>query len=270
MSANPLLDPRPHPGRQDAWLWRLLATAIAFTLFGLGGLLLRLAVFPCLRLFTGDASQQRRRARVTIAWTFRYFIRFMVRLGILTVDFQGAERLGRPGQMIIANHPSLLDVVFLIGHVANANCIVKHDLVNNVFTRGPVTAAGYISNNESFDMLNQAAQVLRDGQTLIVFPEGSRTPRDSLPRFHRGACAIAMRGAAVITPAVIRMSPRSLMKGEPWYRIPPRRMHYSIHVGADVDPSQWRSQTPLPIAGRRLNERLHTYFHNELAKHDKH
>lgn len=270
MNTSPLQDPLPGttPPRQDAWLWRLFATGLAFTLFGLGGLALRLIVFPLLRLRGGSADERQQRARVAIAWTFRYFVRFMVFVGILTIDFRGAERLGRPGQMIIANHPSLLDVVFLVGHVAKTNCVVKHALVSNVFTRGPILAAGYISNNESLDMLDQAAQVLRDGQALIVFPEGGRTPRDSMPRFHRGACAIALRGASVITPVVIRMNPRSLTKGEPWYRIPHRRMHYTIHVGPDIDPFQWRSQAPLPIAGRRLNEHLHAYFDTELTHHD--
>ncbi|THF62506.1 lysophospholipid acyltransferase family protein [Pseudothauera rhizosphaerae] len=252
--------------RQDAWLWRLCATGMAFSLFGLGGLVLRFIVFPPMRLLGGDAALRRCRSRAAITWSFRCFIRFMVRVGILTVDFRGAERLGRPGQMIIANHPSLLDVVFLIGHVAGASCIVRHGLVENVFTRGPITAAGYISNNESTDMLDQAAAALREGDTLIVFPEGTRTPRDSLPRFHRGACAIAMRGARIITPVVIRMSPRSLTKGEPWYRIPRRRMQYSIQVGEDIDPADWTSRHPLPIAGRRMNDHLHAYFERELAR----
>lgn len=269
MSAPSLHTSAEASARQDAWWWRLFATGMAFVLFGLGGLVLRLVVFPVLRLRRGDQQIQQVRARKTIGCTFRHFIRFMVRTGILVVDFRGAERLGRPGQMIIANHPSLLDVVFLIGHVANTNCIVKHQLVCNTFTRGPIAAAGYISNSESFDMLHQAAQVLLDGESLIVFPEGSRTPRDKLPRFHRGACAIALRGASVITPVVIRMTPRSLTKGEPWYKIPHRRLRYSIHVGADIDPSDWKSQAPLPIAGRRLNDHLHSYFDFELSKHGK-
>lgn len=252
--------------RQDAWLWRLFATGMAFSLFGLGGLVLRLAVFPLMRLMGGDPQTRQVRARAAITWTFRCFIRFMVRVGILTVDFRGADKLGRPGQMIIANHPSLLDVVFLIGHVQGANCVVKDSLVTNPFTRGPITEAGYISNGASMDMLDEAAEVLRSGQTLIVFPEGTRTPRDAQPRFHRGACAIAMRGAQVVTPVVIRMTPRSLTKGEPWYRIPKRRMRYSIRVGPDIDPADWTSQHPLPIAGRKMNDHLHAYFDTELSK----
>ncbi|MGE8613649.1 MAG: lysophospholipid acyltransferase family protein [Achromobacter veterisilvae] len=252
--------------RQDFWLWRLVATGMAFTLFGLGGVLLRAFVFPSQRLLPGGKLDRQRRARGTLNRTFRLFIRFMIRTGILTVEFKGAERLGQPGQMILANHPSLLDVVFLVGHVKNANCIVKHSLATNPFTRGPIANAGYITNDESFDMFDRAADVLRNGETLIVFPEGTRTPRDTLPRFHRGACAIALRGARAVTPVVISMNPRSLTKGEPWYRIPACRMRYVIHVGEDIDPSAWRDAHPLPIAGRRMNDHLHAYFEAELAR----
>ena len=96
---------------RDAYYWRLLATAASFALFGLGGLCLRLLVFPLLGCLPGDALQHRQRARQTVSRLFWFFVRFMARTGVLTYDIQGAERLGRPGQMIIANHPSLIDGV---------------------------------------------------------------------------------------------------------------------------------------------------------------
>jgi len=180
--------------------------------------------------------------------------------GLLTLDFRGAEQLGKPGQMIIANHPSLLDVMLLIAHVKNANCIVKHGLNKNIFTWGPVTACGYIFNDQSMEMLERSAEVLREGQTLIVFPEGTRTPQGATPHFHRGACTIALRGATYITPVVIRMQPRSLTKGEPWYRIPPRRISYAIQVGKDIRLSDWKGNQPAPIASRKLHTHLHCYY----------
>jgi len=73
--------------------------------------------------------------------------------------------------MIVANHPSLIDVVFLIGLMRQTNCVVKQSLFQNPFTRGPVRDAGYISNDGSADMLDAAADALREGQTLIIFPE---------------------------------------------------------------------------------------------------
>lgn len=254
------------PPRRDAWLLRLIATALAFAVFGIGGLSLRLAVFPAQRLLITDPSRRRDRSRGVISWTFYRFVRLLVRTGVLTYEFRGVERLGRPHQMIVANHPSLLDVVFLIAHVRNANCVVKHTLVDNPFTSGPVRNAGYISNDESMEMLERAAQVLRDGETLIVFPEGTRTPADGAIQFHRGACAIALRGARVVTPVVISMNTRSLTKGEPWYRIPPCRMHYVFQVGPDIDPREWTERHPAPIAGRRMNDHLHHYYRTELGR----
>ncbi len=253
------------PRKQDAWHWRLVATGMAFTLFGLGGLFLRGVVFPLQQAWPTDVSTRKRRARRTIHRSFRWFVRFMVYTGILRIEVINGERLGGPGQMIIANHPSLLDVVFLIAQLDNANCIVRHGLATNGFTRGAVHNAGYVTNDESFDMFDRAAQSLRDGETLIVFPEGTRTPPGNLPRFHRGACAIALRGARSIVPVVIHMSPRSLGKGDPWYRIPYRRMHYRIVVGDALDPAQWASRHSPPIAGRRMNDYLHHYFQQELT-----
>lgn len=116
---------------RDAYYWRLMATAASFTLFGLGSLCLRLVIFPLLSCLPGTPEAHQRRARATISRLFWLFIRFMARCGVLTYDVQGAEKLGRPGQMIIANHPSLIDVVFLIGLVRNANCVVKQSLWQN-------------------------------------------------------------------------------------------------------------------------------------------
>jgi len=261
METNDLAVPR-----QDLWPVRLVATAFAFVVFGLGGLLLRLTTFPLLRVACSDRARRRQKARGIIFRAFRLFIRLLVRTGILTYEIRGAERLGRPHQMIVANHPSLLDVVFLLGEVNGANCIVKHGLATNPFTCGPIRNAGYITNDESLEMFEAAAQGLRDGETLIVFPEGTRTPAGQMPVFHRGACAIALRGAQVITPVVISMNTRSLTKGEPWYRIPRCRMHYIFHVGPDIDPKQWSDHDPFPIAGRKMNRYLHAYFEAELGQ----
>ncbi|RDS84872.1 1-acyl-sn-glycerol-3-phosphate acyltransferase [Dyella monticola] len=245
-------------------LWRLFATGASFVLFGVGGLALRLIVLPLLGLLPGDTLVRQRRARAAISKAFYLHVQFMYRSGVLDYEFQGIDRLGRPGQMIIANHPSLIDVVFLIAHIRDANCIVKQGLWRNPCTRGPVQRARYISNNGSPDMLEQAASVLRAGETLIVFPEGTRTTPNQAPVFHRGASAIALRGARVITPVFITVEPTTLTKAEPWYRIPARRVRVTLRVGHDIAPETFNAAAPLPIASRRLNAHLHTLFLREL------
>ncbi|WP_284398428.1 lysophospholipid acyltransferase family protein [Dyella lipolytica] len=265
---NASMDLAANPVRRSGvgnYLWRLLATGMSFALFGLGGLVLRLIVLPLLGLLPGDALVRRRRARAAISKAFYLHVQFMYRSGVLIYDFEGAERLGRPGQMIIANHPSLIDVVFLIAHIRDANCIVKQSLWRNPFTRGPVRRAEYVSNNGSPDMLEQAADALREGQTLIVFPEGTRTKPGMPPVFHRGAAAIALRGARVITPVFIAVKPTTLTKAEPWYRIPARRVRVTLRVGQDIAPESFTADAPQPIASRRLNEHLHRLFLKELS-----
>ena len=255
--------------RSDIYYWRLIATAASFTLFGLGGLSLRLVVFPLLSCLPGDAVRHRQRARYTVSRLFWLFIRFMTRTGVLSYELHGAERLGRPGQMIIANHPSLIDVVFLIGLMRDTNCVVKQSLWQNPFTRSPVRATQYISNDGSVDMLDNAAGALKEGQTLIIFPEGTRTRPGHAPAFHRGAAAIALRGAKIITPVVIKVSPTTLTKAEPWYRIPKCRVHFSLRVGADIEPQAFAAVGPAPQASRKLNDYLHHYFIKELAEDER-
>jgi 1-acyl-sn-glycerol-3-phosphate acyltransferase len=192
-------------------------------------------------------------------------LQFMQRTGLLEVRFDGVERLGRPGQLIVANHPSLIDVVFLFAHLRDTNCIVKQSFWRNPCSSGPVRAAQYIPNNGEADMLEIAADVLREGQTLIVFPEGTRTVPGQPPVFHRGAAAIALRGATTITPVFISVEPTTLTKAEPWYRIPPCRVQVRLRVGDDILPSTFNDSAPLPIASRRLNDHLHRLFLKELA-----
>lgn len=249
--------------------WRLIATALSFALFGIGGVLLRVLVFPVLSLLPGSPEQRRRRARAVVSRTFRLFVQFMFRSGVLTYEVEGAERLGRPGQMIIANHPSLIDVVVLIAFIRDANCVVKQSLWTNPCMRGPIRAAHYISNSGSMDMLDEAASALSGGQTLIVFPEGTRTTPGQPPLFHRGAAAIAIRGARIVTPVVISVTPTTLTKAEPWYSIPARRFHFQLRVGQDIDPQQFLAHAPAPIASRKLNDYLHQHYIKELARDER-
>jgi 1-acyl-sn-glycerol-3-phosphate acyltransferase len=226
-------------------------------------------IFPLLAFLPDNPQRRQHRARATISRLFWMFIRFMARAGVLTYEVQGAERLGRAGQMIIANHPSLIDVVFLIGLVRDANCVVKQSLWHNPFTRGPVRSSGYISNDGSIEMLDTAAHALQSGQTLIIFPEGTRTQPGKPPVFHRGGAAIALRGAKVITPVTIHVSPTTLTKAEPWYRIPRRRVHFCLRVGADIDPNAFAVLGPAPVASRKLNDYLHHYYIKELGTDER-
>ena len=245
------------------YYWRLCATAFCFAVFGGCGLVFGLLVFPLMRWLPGNAATHRRCVRTTVLKVMHWFANLMRGVGVLTYEFEGAERLGRPGQMVMANHPTLIDVVFLLGFTPQTTCIVKQALYKNVFTRWPVTAAGFVRNTPTFAMIERAAQALREGQSVIIFPEGTRTTPGQALQFQRGAASIAVRAANVITPVFIRCEPTTLTKNMPWYRIPPRRVRITFRVGEDIDPRQFR-HAPAPLASRALNEHLKKVFEAEL------
>ena len=253
---------------QDFYHWRLIGTGLSFALFGLGGLLFGLLVVPILHLFPADAATRRTRARRLIGASMRLFIDFMRTVGVLTYEFHGAERLGRPRQLIVANHPSLIDVVFLLAFARDAGCVVKHGLWRNPLTRGAVRSAGYCSNVSTDTMIAAAVGVLGEGQSLIMFPEGTRT-RPGVPMaLHRGAANVAVKAAQVVTPVYIRVAPTTLTKAEPWYRIPRRRPRFSMRVGEDLAMDEFRGTGPVPVASRIFHERLRETFEKEFARHD--
>lgn len=250
--------------RRDAWAWRLIATGASFVLFGLGGLLLALPL-SALTLWPDAGGRRRRHARAVVGGAFRLHAWFMRTTGVLDLHLDGIERLGKPGQLIVANHPSLIDVVFLLGQAPQANCVVKAALTRNPFTRGPVRAAGYLINDGNVAMLERAAEVLRAEQCVLVFPEGTRTQPGAAPRFHRGAAAMALRAAREVVPVFIRVTPPTLTKHEPWYHIPRSRMQVELRVGTPIPRADFASNAPTPIAARRLNDHLQNLYAKELA-----
>ena len=272
--AEPFEDREPHriareergADRGPARVWRLAATTVCFAAFGASALVLSLIVLPATRLLPGNAERRRMRARRHVARALGRFARFMSFLGVLTYEIEGAERLNRPGQLIVANHPTLIDGVFLASLVPNATCIVKAALARNPLTRASIAAAGYVSNSPADIMIEGAAAALRSGGNVIMFPEGTRTVPGETPQFQRGAAAIALRAAVVVTPVYIRCDPPTLAKREPWYRVPARRPHFTLRVGTDIDPEPYRGSAPPPVAARNFNEHLLRVFSVELTR----
>ncbi|MBP0597863.1 1-acyl-sn-glycerol-3-phosphate acyltransferase [Herbaspirillum sp. LeCh32-8] len=214
--------------------WRVAGTGFSFAMFGLGGLMLRLIVFPLLDLAVRDRRRRVLLARQVIRLAFRSFVEMMRALGVIRYEISGLERLRRRGLLILANHPTLIDTVLLMAFVQHADCIVKNALWRNPFTRGPIRAAGYISNEQGPDLIDDCIDSIRGGGNLIIFPEGTRTPIDGNMTFKRGAANVAVRGECPITPVYIRCTPLTLSKGEKWWDVPDTIPLFSVQIGQDI------------------------------------
>jgi 1-acyl-sn-glycerol-3-phosphate acyltransferase len=246
--------------------WRVCATGLCFSGFGAGGLVLPLLVFPLLRLVVRQRRRRMLLARALIHRAFRVFVGLMCALRVISVEVRGAEKLRRRGLLILANHPTLIDVVLLMALVEGADCIVKGALVHNPFTRGPVRAAGFACNDCGAALVEDCIASVRGGSNLIVFPEGTRTPKDGSLRLQRGAAHIAVRGGFDVTPVRIAVAPRTLGKGDKWYRVPEQRARFVIDVEDDIRVSRFASRGNEALAARRLNDHLANLFSSERSR----
>lgn len=251
-----------------ARFWRIFATATAFTGFGIGGMVLGLVYFPWLRLRVRDPQVCIERARATVQRTFGGFLVLMRVLGLIRYDIDGIQRLDRRGLLILANHPTLIDVVFLIALVRNADCIVRAGLADNPFTRGPVRAAGYIRNEGGAELLEASIASLRAGGNLLIFPEGTRSRPGEPLRMQRGAAQIAMRAARDITPVTIRCEPAGLVKGRAWWKVADCPLQFTIRVGEDITvaPFLERAAGEPALAARQLTAYLRDYFSEDQGR----
>lgn len=239
---------------------RFVATLFGFILFAIAGIIFRIALLPYTRNPSQNDLQTQLKARKWVGIIWGGFVRYCVWSGVLDVQYKGFERLGRKGQLIVANHPSLLDVVLILSKVSHLNCIVKQDLLKNPVLVAPILASGFIPNTESEEVLEKCHQVLQQ-EALLLFPEGTRTGWDGIVNLHRGAVSIGLRSAEVITPVIIKMTPLNFKKGQPWYKIPASKIQYEFIVADDIDPKALLAEKPLPVASRRLKKQLEDLFH---------
>jgi 1-acyl-sn-glycerol-3-phosphate acyltransferase len=212
-------------------------------------------MFPLLRLSTWSRDTARRRIQHGMQLTFRAYMETMRVLGILTYRVEGAERLREPGRLIVANHPTLLDVVLLVSQMPAVDCIVIRGLWRNPFLRWPVSWAGYLPNSEGEVLVEECAATLRRGHSLLVFPEGTRTVPGKPLRMQRGAAHIALAAGSEILPVTIACDPPTLFKGNPWYRVPARRFHLHVVVGTPIAARDFVREGEAPArAARRLTQ----------------
>jgi len=248
--------------------WRLFATGFSFLMFGLGGIILPWLAIPLLYLLPGGALQRERRAKALIHYAFRLFVELMRGLGVLTYSVADRDRLNQPGQLIFANHPSLIDVVFLIAFIKRADCVVKASLLNNPFMRGAIKVAGFIANDDPEQVISLAEASLQRGNSLIIFPEGTRSTPGQPIAMQRGAANIALRSDNDVTPVVITCQPTTLTKELKWYQIPERRTHFTLSLRPNIAVQDFQQKTATPRAARKLTLFLEHYFTQELASYE--
>lgn len=251
------------PGR----IWRGFGIGLFLTLIGLGGSAMALTVFPLITVMSRPADRRQRHIQWVLHQTFRLYCAAIHWMRIANVEFIGAERLrGLRGTLIIANHPSLLDVVMIMAALPSVQCVVKAGLWRNPFFRLTVGGAGYIRNDLApEDLMEACVDTLRSGKNLIIFPEGTRTIPGTLPHLRRGFANIATLAEADLQLVTITCDPPILHKGNPWWRVPERRSCFRMEIGERLEIHQFLQHRFRALSARKLVAFVENYYSEKLG-----
>lgn len=234
--------------------------ALCFTSFGAICMFGNLFFVPIAVLRLNRFKFFQNLSRDLIYFSWRIFLWLIFLYGSVSAKYS-VKDLPKEGAIIIANHPSLLDVVILLSHIRRANCVVKADLAKNIFLCGAIRAANYILNTANEEMLELSKNALRNGENLIIFPEGTRT-KDKI-FMQKGAFYIAINGAKELVALGIKMSPKSLKKGQSWYDTPKTTMKYEIGILQRLNLSEFENSKANPIRVRLLHEKMQNLYERQ-------
>jgi 1-acyl-sn-glycerol-3-phosphate acyltransferase len=215
------------------WLVRVVEYAQiygAFFIFGAGGVVFTLIsaiLYPLLpRTFGAKLG------KTTIHLLFHFYVWITCKMGTEKVDLSALDPLrNETGLIIAANHPSLLDAVLVISRLPRVSCIMKAEIWDNIFLGGGSRLAGYIRNDAPVNMIRLAAEELKRGEHLLVFPEGTRTRKKPINDFKGGFALIAKRASAPIQTVFIETDNPCLSKGWPLYKKPEMPVTFRVRLG---------------------------------------
>jgi 1-acyl-sn-glycerol-3-phosphate acyltransferase len=173
-----------------------------------------------------------RLGRYSIGAGFRSFLWLLQATGLAKLDLSALDALrGERGLLIAPNHPSLLDAVLVIARVPEVGCIMKATVQGNFVLGAGARLADYIRNDSGKGMVRLAAQQLREGEPLLVFPEGTRTRSPPLNSLKGGCGLIAKHTGAPIQTVLIETDSAYLGKGWPLLKKPPFPLVYRARLG---------------------------------------
>ncbi len=177
--------------------------------------------------------------RATIALAYRWFWGVSSVLGMMRVDADCLDALrDERGVIFVANHPTMLDALLLVARLPRSACIMKADLMRNIFLGAGARLAHYIRNDSARTMVRLAVDDLRAGGQLVLFPEGTRTIKPPVNDFRPGVTLIAKLANAPIQTVFIDTDSPYLGKGWPLWKVPPLPIVFKLRLGQRFAPAQ--------------------------------
>ncbi|MBR4564846.1 MAG: 1-acyl-sn-glycerol-3-phosphate acyltransferase [Paludibacteraceae bacterium] len=165
---------------------------------------------------------------------------------------EGAVSLDQPA-VYIANHTSLFDILGIVALHPNLTIVTQNWVFSNPFFGATARMAGFVSVARGFDTIMPVVeQEVRNGTSVLVFPEGGRSPLGTLRRFHRGAFYLAQQMHIPIQPIKITGTFNLMSKGE--LIIGKAKIHLTVLPKINIENDEWGETY------QEITHSIHAYY----------
>lgn len=246
---------------------RTLGTGSAFLLFFFYGTFQAWVVLPLARLFATvrgvSLAEKRRMCRRIVGRSWVFFHDYMRWLNLIDYNPREVEAKLPDGPFVmVANHPTLIDVTALVSFHSDISIVAKTSMFNSQLLGPLLRSCWHIDGGDGglfsgARVMTQGLERLAAGIPVVIFPEGTRSPERGLGTFRQGAYEMAVRANVPIVEAIITCDPPTLMRGQAWYEIPPHTTRMRVSVMSVLTPPY--SQQPKQLmqdAQRRYRSHL--------------
>ena len=188
---------------------------------------------------------------------FRLYAWYLSATRSYRLDLSAVDTLrGGPPVILAPNHPCLIDALLILTRHPNIVCVMKADLMKNVFLGSGSRLARYVKNESSRQMVKESVAHLKEGGVLLLFPEGTRTTRPPVNPLVASAGLIAKHAGVPVQTLIIETDSPYLSKGWPLFRRPSLPITYRVRMGKRFPP---------PKDVGRFTAELDAYYRSELG-----
>jgi 1-acyl-sn-glycerol-3-phosphate acyltransferase len=201
-------------------------------------------------------------------WVAVPWARTILRVCAIKVRVTGAKNVD-PGvpRIYMSNHQSYFDIFALLAFLPlHFKFILKQELMGIPLFGLAMKKAGYIGlergePRKAIKSLNEAAEKMRKGASVVIFVEGTRSPDGSLLPFKKGGFNLALRAGCDIVPVVIKGSHRIVPKGS----LKINSGSFDLHIGQPI-PIKGLSKRDIPDLMERVRGAILSKLNGEEAE----
>lgn len=181
------------------------------------------------KLEIGSLEHKKIVNKVVIQWT-----RTLIKLTGSIVNLQGEENLPDKHAVYIANHQGNFDVPLMLGYIGEPRSLLaKVEMGKMPIVRNWMKHLGCIfvdrgDPKQSLKAVLTSIKYIKAGNSMTIFPEGTRSKGDKMGEFKSGSAKIAIKANALIVPVTIDGSYKILEQNK-GFKITPATVNITIH-----------------------------------------